>query len=202
MPHNQSLQVLKQGSARHAPPNERVVFAFDRWSSHSTIPPLSTTVLPQMSVKQPTELYKTSVIDVAVYGSADSTIDLLLDEVLTKMVKPGQKLSLRTAPIYLEESAASDVEEAVTDDELPASQASSLATSMLRRLPANSSSDEPNSSNQVAKTNKLLQTKLFGQVRKAGVERLDPVALKRKRSLEEQGPALKKPKDVGLGINT
>ncbi|CRG92763.1 hypothetical protein PISL3812_09830 [Talaromyces islandicus] len=97
--------------------------------------------------------------------------------------------------------SASDAEEAVTDDDLPASQASSLATSMLRRQPE-ATQEEQRPTHNLNKANTLFQTKLFGQVKKAGVERPDAAAQKRKRSFEELGPALKKPKDVGLGIDT
>ncbi|KAH8690948.1 hypothetical protein BGW36DRAFT_62270 [Talaromyces proteolyticus] len=97
--------------------------------------------------------------------------------------------------------SASDAEEAVTDDDLPASQASSLATSMLRRLPETSQKELPASQN-LGKANTLFQTKLFGQVRKVGTERPDSTSQKRKRSFEELGPVLKKPKDVGLGIES
>lgn len=95
--------------------------------------------------------------------------------------------------------SASDAEEAVTDEDLPASQASSLATSMLRRQPE--AKEQPPAHN-LNRANTLFQTKLFGQVKKAGVERPDAASQKRKRSFEELGPALKKPKDVGLGIDS
>ncbi|QKX54904.1 uncharacterized protein TRUGW13939_01994 [Talaromyces rugulosus] len=97
--------------------------------------------------------------------------------------------------------SASDAEEVVTDEDLPASQASSLATSMLRRQPEANQKEQPPAHN-LNKANTLFQTKLFGQVRKAGVERPDAASQKRKRSFEELGPALKKPKDVGLGIDS
>lgn len=76
--------------------------------------------------------------------------------------------------------SVSDVEEALTDEDVPASQASSLATSMLRRFPV-SSQDE--SSIPANKSSTLLQAKLFGQVRKAGVE-YPRDNMKRKRSSE------------------
>ncbi|WEW59387.1 hypothetical protein PRK78_004858 [Emydomyces testavorans] len=78
--------------------------------------------------------------------------------------------------------SASDVEEAVTDEDVPASQASSLATSMLRRFPG-SSQEEPSIPTKISNSSTLLQAKLFGQVKKANVERsMDN--LKRKRSIE------------------
>jgi hypothetical protein len=104
--------------------------------------------------------------------------------------------------------SASDAEEAVTDDDIPASQASSRATDMLRRLPELSqgpTSPQPSPANRhnLGKSSTLLQTKLFGHVRKAGVVRSDSTPLKRKGSfVEEETPALKKPKDVGLGITS
>jgi hypothetical protein len=98
----------------------------------------------------------------------------------------------------------SDAEEAVTDEEIPASQASSLATSMLRRLPQ--SSQEDNSiTESIGKQSALLQAKLFGQVRKATAEPPTSSFHKRKASLNEDGLAIKKARiseSVGLGINS
>ncbi|KAL3706672.1 hypothetical protein TMatcc_007685 [Talaromyces marneffei ATCC 18224] len=101
--------------------------------------------------------------------------------------------------------SVSDADEVVTDEDIPASQASSRATGMLRRLPE--LSQEPSKQQQSARSNigkssTLLQTKLFGQVRKAGVDRSGPASQKRKGSFVEEGAALKKPKDVGLGISS
>jgi hypothetical protein len=64
--------------------------------------------------------------------------------------------------------SASD-EEALTDDDLPQSQASSLATNMLRRNPGSQGSSTIPA--QAEKSSKALQTKLFGQVKKAGINR-------------------------------
>ncbi|QSS56216.1 k-box superfamily domain-containing protein [Histoplasma capsulatum var. duboisii H88] len=69
-----------------------------------------------------------------------------------------------------------DDEEALTDQDVPASQASSLATSMLRRYPGGSSSQEQqhhrqHHSSNISKSSSILQSKLFGHVKKAGVER-------------------------------
>ncbi|EAS29874.3 uncharacterized protein CIMG_08620 [Coccidioides immitis RS] len=86
--------------------------------------------------------------------------------------------------------SASDIEEAVTDEDVPASQASSLATSMLRRFPR-SSQEEPSIPVNIGKSSTLLQAKLFGQVKKAGVERPSG-NLKRKRSTEEKMMSPKK----------
>lgn len=94
--------------------------------------------------------------------------------------------------------SASDAEEAVTDEDIPPSQASSMATDMLRRYPGGDNARVPAN---VGKSNNLLQTKLFGKVQKAGVER--PSYLKRKASFEDSAVTAKKtktPANVGLGI--
>ncbi|OJD15797.1 hypothetical protein AJ78_03977 [Emergomyces pasteurianus Ep9510] len=69
-----------------------------------------------------------------------------------------------------------DDEEALTDEDVPASQASSLATSMLRRYPASSQEQQHQSQHSsmpssLSKSSSILQSKLFGQVKKPGVER-------------------------------
>ncbi|KAL1865992.1 hypothetical protein Plec18167_009242 [Paecilomyces lecythidis] len=91
--------------------------------------------------------------------------------------------------------SASDAEEAVTDEDVPASRASSMATNMLRRYPGE---------HNVGRSNNLLQTKLFGRVQKAGVDR--PAQSKRKADFEEDtAVATKKtktPANVGLGIGS
>ncbi|EGE84914.2 hypothetical protein BDDG_07859 [Blastomyces dermatitidis ATCC 18188] len=78
-------------------------------------------------------------------------------------------------------SASEDDREALTDEDVPASQASSLATSMLRRYPGSSQEQQlqhqhqqqqhSSMSSNLSKSSSTLQTKLFGQVKKAGVER-------------------------------
>jgi hypothetical protein len=98
--------------------------------------------------------------------------------------------------------SASDIEEAETEEDIPASQAGSLATRMLRRNPSGIQQDVRSAAGAVPKTSTLLQTKLFGQVRKPGVERPPPSSLKRKASFD--GASLKKTKageHVGLGIH-
>jgi len=93
--------------------------------------------------------------------------------------------------------SVSDAEEAITDEELPQSQASSLATNMLRRDPG--PKDSPAAP---TKTSAVLQTKLFGQVKKTGVDRSSN-PLKRQASVGEADIAAKKAKiggAVGLGI--
>lgn len=101
-------------------------------------------------------------------------------------------------------SVESDVEEAVTDDELPASQASSLATSMLRRFPGSSQEEKaPPQSRPIGKSNNLVQAKIFGQVKKPGVAQPGSFPVKRRRSIEDDGPTIKRAKEshVGLGID-
>ena len=101
-------------------------------------------------------------------------------------------------------SVESDVEEAVTDDELPASQASSLATSMLRRFPgSNQEEKSPQQPRPTGKSNNLVQTKIFGQVKKPGVAQPGTFLVKRRRSIEDDGPTIKRAKEshVGLGID-
>jgi hypothetical protein len=96
--------------------------------------------------------------------------------------------------------SVSDEEEAVTDDELPPSQASSLATTMLRRNPGNQAS--PSQTASAERSSHLLQTKLFGAVKKAGVDR-STASGKRKASFGEPGVVNKKTNlgdGVGLGI--
>lgn len=107
--------------------------------------------------------------------------------------------------------SASDIEEAETvqeeDDEdeeereegVPGSQASSVATDMLRRS-SRSRRQETRTSARVPKSSTLLQTKLFGQVKKSGVE--PPSGLKRKAGYEEERGVKKSkaPGHVGLGI--
>jgi len=96
--------------------------------------------------------------------------------------------------------SVSDEEEAITDDELPPSQASSLATTMLRRNPGNQAS--PSQTASAERSSHLLQTKLFGAVKKAGVDR-STASSKRKASFGEPDVVNKKTNlgdGVGLGI--
>ncbi|KAL2836530.1 hypothetical protein BJY01DRAFT_238246 [Aspergillus pseudoustus] len=87
--------------------------------------------------------------------------------------------------------SASDIEEAETEEDVPTSQAGSLAISMLRRNPLGTQRDVRSVGGAVPKSSTLLQTKLFGQVRKAGVER--PLSgIKRKASFD--GASSKKTK--------
>ncbi|KKK17799.1 hypothetical protein ARAM_002094 [Aspergillus rambellii] len=87
--------------------------------------------------------------------------------------------------------SASDIEEAETEEDIPASQAGSLATSMLRRNPTGIQRDIRDAAASAPKSSTLLQSKLFGQVRKAGVER-PANNLKRKASFD--GASSKKSK--------
>lgn len=100
--------------------------------------------------------------------------------------------------------SASDVEEAETEEEegVPDSQASTLATSMLRHNRGSNRRQTQGAAN-VPKSSTLLQTKLFGQVKKPGVEHSSN--LKRKAGSEEKNVPSKKskaPEHVGLGIET
>lgn len=99
-------------------------------------------------------------------------------------------------------SVSEGEDEAVTDEDVPPSQASSLATNMLRRNPG--SQEEHTPSSQTEKSSSLLQTKLFGQVKKAGVE---PSATAKKRTVSsgEDEITTKKARireGVGLGIGS
>ena len=102
--------------------------------------------------------------------------------------------------------SASDAEEAETEGEeqFPNSQASALATSMLRHN-RGSSRRQNQGTTSAPKSSTLLQTKLFGQVKKPGAEQQQPSGLKRKASLGEKNMSSKKsraPANVGLGIDT
>ncbi|KAI9373962.1 hypothetical protein BJX61DRAFT_500540 [Aspergillus egyptiacus] len=97
--------------------------------------------------------------------------------------------------------SASDIEEAETEEDIPASQAGSPATSMLRRNPPGIQRVIRTAADAAPKSSTLLQTKLFGQVRKAGVER-PPNHLKRKASFDVGSSKKSKAgEQVGLGIH-
>ncbi|KAF3480758.1 uncharacterized protein GIQ15_06105 [Arthroderma uncinatum] len=89
--------------------------------------------------------------------------------------------------------SASDVE-AVTDEDVPASQASSLATSMLRRYPG-PSQEEPSIPTNIGKSSAMLQSKLFGHVKKAGLER--PTDHMKRKSSSSDNKALSPKKARG-----
>ena len=94
-----------------------------------------------------------------------------------------------------------DNEEAVTDEELPQSQASSLATSMLRKNPG--AETQISQGGAVKEQSTMLQSKLFANVgvKKAGLQA--PVKGKRQASGELEGSPRKKGSEaVGLGIGT
>lgn len=94
--------------------------------------------------------------------------------------------------------SASDIEEAETEKEkVTDSRASSLATNMLRSNPG-SGRQGTRSAASAPKSSTLLQTKLFGQVKKPGAS----PSLKRKAGSEEENLTAKKSKaeNVGLGI--
>ena len=124
----------------------------------------------------------------------------------------------RDSTISVSDEDAEDRERrdaAMTDDEMPQSQASSLATSMLRRNPGLSQSQgTPPPSGTPASAEKqssLLQAKLFGSIKKAGANR--PAAPgKRRASFHADDLAENKKKirasgengdaGVGLGIGS
>jgi hypothetical protein len=85
--------------------------------------------------------------------------------------------------------SVSDDDEAVTDEEVPQSQASSLATNMLRRNPG--SQGRTSVTANVERSSSLLQTKLFGMKRKASGEDSVEISAAKKAKLGEV---------VGLGI--
>jgi hypothetical protein len=112
---------------------------------------------------------------------------------------PGSQLVIESAERerYDRDStiSVSDDDEAVSEAELPQSQASSLATSMLRKNPG--SQESLRLSQTAEQTSNLLQTKLFGTIKKPGVNR------KRQASNGESDILSKKAKlaeGVGLGI--
>ena len=89
----------------------------------------------------------------------------------------------------------SDDEEAISDNDIIQSQASSLATDMLRKNPA--SQESLRLSQSAERSSNLLQTKLFGNVKKPGV------SSKRRGSFNDADMKAKKAKlqeGVGLGI--
>ncbi|KAL6229515.1 ribosomal protein L13e-domain-containing protein [Aspergillus navahoensis] len=79
--------------------------------------------------------------------------------------------------------SASDAEEAETEEDIPLSQAPSLATSIIRRNHSAIQQDMRGAVKPAPRSSTLLQTKLFGQVRKPGVER-PADNLKRKASFD------------------
>jgi hypothetical protein len=94
--------------------------------------------------------------------------------------------------------SVSDDDDAVSEIDFQPSQASSLATSMLRKNPG--SQESLRLSQTAEQTSNLLQTKLFGAVKKPGVDRR---GRKRQASNADGDIASKKAKlaeGVGLGI--
>ena len=95
----------------------------------------------------------------------------------------------------------SDAEDGGSDDDIMQSQASSLATDMLRKNPASQESLRLSQGAEISSN--LLQTKLFGNVKKPGVEKLRPG--KRSGSFGDADIKAKKAKlheGVGLGIDS
>ncbi|KAH8430326.1 uncharacterized protein LDX57_007990 [Aspergillus melleus] len=99
--------------------------------------------------------------------------------------------------------SASDIEEAETEEDIPLSQAGSLGSHTFHRNNIPINRGDVRSVGNAPKSSTLLQTKLFGQVKKAGIERA-PGNLKRKSSFD--GAVLQKKSKaeerVGLGIGT
>ncbi|PLB50553.1 hypothetical protein P170DRAFT_148167 [Aspergillus steynii IBT 23096] len=98
--------------------------------------------------------------------------------------------------------SASDIEEAETEEDIPVSHAGALATRMFYRNNLPTNRQDGRSVGNAPKSSTLLQTKLFGQVKKSGVER-SPNNLKRKASFDGAGSKKAKAEErVGLGIGT
>ena len=94
----------------------------------------------------------------------------------------------------------SDAEDNGSDDDIPQSQASSLATDMLRKNPA--SQESLRLSQGAERSSNVLQSKLFGNVKKPGVENSRPG--KRRGIFGDADMTAKKAKlheGVGLGID-
>ncbi|KAF2191404.1 hypothetical protein K469DRAFT_720409 [Zopfia rhizophila CBS 207.26] len=82
------------------------------------------------------------------------------------------------------------------EDEVPESQASQMATSMLRRAPPKQMSAPSSQS-----SNGLVQTKLFGRVKKTGVSRPAEFEKRRLQSSEHHGSPTKRGRlDQGFGL--
>ncbi|RAL13645.1 uncharacterized protein BO97DRAFT_34708 [Aspergillus homomorphus CBS 101889] len=98
--------------------------------------------------------------------------------------------------------SASDIEEAETEEEVPTSETRTVPGSVHRRSHFNNQ-HESRGVASAAKSSTLLQTKLFGQVRKPGVDRPLSCSLKRKASFDGVTPKKSKAEErVGLGIGT
>jgi hypothetical protein len=92
----------------------------------------------------------------------------------------------------------SDAEDNGADDDIVPSQASSLATDMLRKNPA--TQESLRLSQNAERSSNLLQTKLFGNVKKPA----SSAPLKRRRSFEKDPVLAKKARldqNIGLGID-
>ncbi|RAH40050.1 uncharacterized protein BO95DRAFT_376534 [Aspergillus brunneoviolaceus CBS 621.78] len=98
--------------------------------------------------------------------------------------------------------SASDIEEAETEEDVPAAGTGTASSSVHRRSQF-SNHPEGRGMASAAKSSTLLQTKLFGQVRKPGVDRPLSKNLKRKASFDGATPKRSKAEErVGLGIGT
>jgi hypothetical protein len=100
--------------------------------------------------------------------------------------------------------SVSDAGDNPSDDDVPQSQASSLATDMLRKNPA--SQESLRLSNSAERSSNLLQTKLFGNVTKPSGDRYPQSSLKRRGSANDNNDIKAKKarlhEGVGLGINS
>lgn len=93
----------------------------------------------------------------------------------------------------------SDAEDKGSDDDIPQSQASSLATDMLRKNPG--SQESLRLSQNAERSSTLLQTKLFGNVKKPGMER--STHSKRRGSFDDiKAKKARLNSGVGLGIGS
>lgn len=97
--------------------------------------------------------------------------------------------------------SVSDDEDNLSCEDIPHSQASSLATQMLRKNPG--SQESLRLSQNAEQTSSLLQTKLLGKAKKAGVER-SRASKRQASSGKAESPAkrAKLSEGVGLGIGT
>ncbi|KAL9108136.1 MAG: hypothetical protein Q9227_007113 [Pyrenula ochraceoflavens] len=119
---------------------------------------------------------------------------------VSQVVKESMERSRRDRDSTI--SVSDSEEEAVTDEDVPPSSASDLATSMLRRNPG--SQEERTPASQTEKSSNLLQSKLFGNIRKPGSDRPE-LDKKRVASGGEDRVAVKKARireGVGLGIGS
>ena len=119
------------------------------------------------------------------------------------MLAPGSQLLAESAERERHDRdstiSVSDIEENISDDEIHQSQASSLATDMLRKNPG--SQESLRLSQGAERSSNVLQSKLFGPVKKTAAK--NPI--KRRGSFDEGALKAKKARQdpgVGLGIES